>query len=63
MMQPLSEPQELIPGPARDRRSSGLAIAAGVAAVAIVAGAGALWMQYGTAVFFETIAAGLRACF
>jgi hypothetical protein len=62
-MQPLSEPQDLTPGPASDRRSSGLAIAAGFAAVAIVAGAGALWMQYGTAVFFETIAAGLRACF
>lgn len=27
------------------------------------AGAGALWAHYGTALFFETIAAGIAACF
>jgi len=36
-----------------------------VAAVlgAIMAGTAALWAHYGTAVFFETIRAGLAACF
>ncbi|WP_346283202.1 hypothetical protein [Bradyrhizobium sp. BRP22] len=31
--------------------------------VLVVLGAGALWFHYGTAVFFETIAAGVSACF
>ncbi|MGC2780193.1 MAG: hypothetical protein WA418_31590 [Bradyrhizobium sp.] len=62
-MQPLSTPQE-IPSASGGRRSaSAPALAAGFAAVALVAGAVTLWMQYGTAVFFETIAAGLQACF
>jgi hypothetical protein len=30
---------------------------------AIVAGTTALWVHYGTAVFFETIRAGFAACF
>jgi hypothetical protein len=30
---------------------------------AIVAGTIALWVHYGTAVFFETIRAGFAACF
>ena len=30
---------------------------------AILAGTIALWMHYGTAIFFETIRAGLVACF
>jgi len=36
-----------------------------VAAVAgvLIAGTLALWVHYGTAVFFEVIAAGLAACF
>jgi hypothetical protein len=29
----------------------------------VLAGTVALWSQYGTAVFFETIRAGLAACF
>lgn len=37
----------------------GLAIAAGL----IVAATVALWVHYGTAVFYETILAGLNACF
>lgn len=36
--------------------------AAMVGAVALVA-AGVLWLRYGTAVFFQTLAAGLAACF
>ncbi len=37
----------------------GLAIAGGL----LVAATAALWFHYGTAVFYETILAGLNACF
>lgn len=37
----------------------GLAVVAGL----IVAATVALWFHYGTAVFYETILAGLNACF
>jgi hypothetical protein len=30
---------------------------------ALAAGTGALWAHYGTAVFYETILAGINACF
>ncbi|WP_244443229.1 hypothetical protein [Bradyrhizobium sp. Ai1a-2] len=36
--------------------------AAGLGAL-MVLGAAALWFHYGTTVFFETIAAGVSACF
>ena len=36
--------------------------AAGLGAIVMV-GAAALWIRYGTAVFFEMIAAGISACF
>jgi hypothetical protein len=36
--------------------------AAGIGALAMF-GAAALWFHYGTAVFFEMIAAGISACF
>jgi hypothetical protein len=36
--------------------------AAGLGALVVV-GAAALWFHYGTAVFFEMIAAGISACF
>jgi hypothetical protein len=36
--------------------------AAVLGALAVIA-AGALWIYYGTAVFFEMIAAGIAACF
>ena len=36
--------------------------AAGLGAVALL-GAAVLWFHYGTAVFFEMIAAGISACF
>lgn len=29
----------------------------------LMAGAGMLWVRYGTAVFYETILAGIAACF
>jgi len=36
--------------------------AAGLGALAVL-GAAALWFHYGSAVFFEMIAAGISACF
>jgi membrane-associated phospholipid phosphatase len=34
-----------------------------LAAVLVIAGTVALWAHYGTAVFYETILAGIAACF
>lgn len=34
-----------------------------VAAGAVAAATGALWARYGTQVFYETIVAGINACF
>ena len=61
MIQPLSSSQDLPPG-AR-RAAAVAAIAAGLAAVAVLAGALVLWARYGTAVFFEMLVSGLEACF
>lgn len=36
---------------------------AAVAAVALVAVTAGLWAHFGTAVFFEIVAAGIAACF
>jgi hypothetical protein len=38
-------------------------VAAGLIGVALAALTGLLWVHYGTAVFYETIVAGLAACF
>jgi uncharacterized MnhB-related membrane protein len=38
-------------------------VAAGVAVAAALIGTVLLWAHYGTTVFFETIRAGLAACF
>jgi hypothetical protein len=40
-----------------------LAAIAIMTAVAVLIGAIALWVHYGTAVFFEMIVSGLDACF
>jgi hypothetical protein len=61
MVQPISIPQE-IPAPLRPALRALLAAGAGLGAVILV-GAVVLWLRYGTAVFFETIASGLSACF
>jgi hypothetical protein len=49
------------------RRPSGVAFAivvgGGVLVAAMLLAAAVLWIQYGTAVFFEMIASGLAACF
>lgn len=40
-----------------------LAVAASAVIATLVLTAVALWAHYGTAVFFETVLAGLNACF
>jgi hypothetical protein len=64
MAQPLSTPQQVSPSIQTSRRV-GQAIAAGAASLGTVLllGALSLWFHYGTTVFFETIAAGISACF
>jgi len=64
MAQPLSSPREM-PIALQPSRRIARAIVAGAAVVgtAAVAAALGLWFHYGTTVFFETIAAGLAACF
>jgi hypothetical protein len=44
------------------RRTGPILLAAGAVGL-VLAGTIALWMHYGTAVFFETIRAGFIACF
>jgi hypothetical protein len=64
MAQPFSTPQQVSPSILRSRRV-GQAIVTGAAILGTVLllGALALWFHYGTTVFFETIAAGISACF
>ena len=50
-------------GQAAPRWQRAAVIAALTVVVVAFAGAGVLWARYGTAVFFETIAAGIAACF
>jgi|GraSoiStandDraft_13_1057314.scaffolds.fasta_scaffold2998593_1 hypothetical protein len=40
-----------------------VALALGAGAGLLAAGTAALWGYYGTAVFYETIVAGINACF
>ena len=54
-------PQEVPLGPRR--AGSVVAVAAAGLAGALLLGALGLWFHYGTAVFFETIASGIAACF
>jgi hypothetical protein len=64
MAQPMSTQHEM-PGALRPARRAVPAIAVGGAGlgVALLLGALVLWFHYGTAVFFETIASGISACF
>ena len=63
MVRPYSPPQQTSAS-LPPRRVAQLIVTggAGVGVVALVA-ALALWFHYGTTVFFETIAAGISACF
>ena len=64
MAQPLSTPHQTPAGvqPASKAAFVLALVAAGLGGLVFVA-ALALWFHYGTAVFFETIAAGISACF
>jgi hypothetical protein len=44
-------------------RSRSIAVAVAACAGLLAAGTIALWGYYGTAVFYETIVAGINACF
>jgi len=61
MAQPISTPQEVSFG--SRRAGSVVAVAAAGFGGALLLGALGLWFHYGTAVFFETIASGIAACF
>jgi hypothetical protein len=61
MALPLSSPDELpaaLPARKIGRAVAIVGLASGVIVVAL-----ALWFRYGTAVFFETIMAGVAGCF
>ena len=57
--------QQEIPSVMTPGRKVAAAVVTGAAALGAlaVAGALALWVHYGTAVFFEMIASGIAACF
>lgn len=63
MAQPVStrEMPSILP-PQRKLATAIVIGAAGLGAIALL-GALALWVHYGTAVFFEMIASGISACF
>jgi hypothetical protein len=62
MVQPISTRSELVTAPQGRVASAILWGAAAIGGLALLAAA-ALWFHYGTAVFFEMIAAGISACF
>ena len=67
MAQPISTQQDLTaaisPPKSRAEAVSALAVAGAGLGAALLLGTLALWFHYGTAVFFETVAAGFAACF
>jgi len=63
MAQPASPRQEMISTRPSSRAASVVAWGAASLGAVVLLGAAALWIHYGTAVFFEMIAAGISACF
>ena len=63
MAQPVFTQQDIVASPPSRRAASAIAIGAGVLGAIVLLGALALWMHYGTTVFFEMIASGISACF
>jgi hypothetical protein len=64
MAQPASAPNNVLPAtPPKARLAAVIVWSAATAGIVAVAAAAALWTYYGTAVFFEMIAAGIAACF
>ena len=59
MVSASSAPESRPPG----RLAMAVTVAVLIAAGAVLALAGVLWLRYGTAVFFQTLSAGLAACF
>jgi hypothetical protein len=64
MVQPISSQHRMMAATRPQARVAFAIVwgAAGLGALALL-GAAALWFHYGTAVFFEMIAAGISACF
>ena len=64
MARPISVPNGTLPATPPKARAAPVIVwsAAALGVLAIIAAA-ALWIYYGTAVFFEMIAAGIAACF
>jgi hypothetical protein len=64
MARPISAPNGVLPAPPPKARAASVIVwsAAVLGALTVIAAA-ALWIYYGTAVFFEMIAAGIAACF
>ena len=61
MAGPISAQNDLLP--AKTRVASIIVWGAAVLGLIAILAAGALWIYYGTTVFFEMIAAGIAACF
>jgi hypothetical protein len=63
MAQPLSTPHPLTAtAPSGRGAVRAVAAAGGLIGAALVLGTLALWLHYGTAVFFDTISSGIAAC-
>ena len=64
MARPVSAQNDMLPAtPPKARAASVIVWSAAVLGALAVVAAAALWIYYGTAVFFEMIAAGIAACF
>jgi hypothetical protein len=63
MVQPVSTPQPISGALPQRRIAPAVLVGAVVAGAVILLGTLLLWFHYGTAVFFEMIAAGFNACF
>jgi hypothetical protein len=64
MAQPISSQQDITAIRPTARRAGAIISIAGAAlGVTLLLGALVLWFRFGTTVFFETIAAGIAACF
>ena len=64
MVQPISTPHGIsAAAPPQGRVAFAIVWGAASLGALAVCGAAALWFHYGTALFFEMIAAGISACF
>jgi hypothetical protein len=64
MARPISAPNGMLPAtPPKARAATVIVWSAAVLGALAVIAAAALWIYYGTTVFFEMIAAGIAACF